>query len=468
VKRNKTFIKYTISGFIVLALLALLTACGENSRKKEPVEIKVWHTYVEQMQRAMDDLIAEFNETVGAREGIVVRVTGVANAAVLNEKLIAAAEKDAGAPELPDLAVAYPSVAKSLLSHGALADLTALFTKEELERYIPEFLEEGKFAGDALYLLPVAKSTEVLYVNKTFFDRFAAATGINLGFMETFEGIAFAAGVYRQWTDDQTPDIPGDGKTFFYSDRLFNYIMTGMAQMGEGFLSDGKMNLSSWAFSHAWNSWFVPAAEGSFALYNDYGDYLAKSGEVVAVIGSSAGAMFYPDSITWPDNTKENVEFIVLPYPVFSGGKKISIQRGGGMLITKSTPERERAAAIFLKWFTEPKQNLAFATASGYMPVTKEALKTFAESEILKQVGNDYVRKAIVTSLRMQQDYGFYSSPNFEGFEELQKKFTELMLKAAGEARRGTGPLDAEKALGEFLRQLPQEKRNDITQEGEL
>ena len=52
-------------------------------------------------------------------------------------------------------------------------DLNQYFTPQELSAYIPEFLEEGRLNGDHLYVFPTAKSTEVLFVNTTIFDRFA-------------------------------------------------------------------------------------------------------------------------------------------------------------------------------------------------------------------------------------------------------------------------------------------------------
>ena len=48
----------------------------------------------------------------------------------------------------------------------------------------------------------------------------------------------------------------------------------------------------------------------------------SKTGEIVCSLGSTAGILFYGDSITYPDNTIEAVTYNILPYPVFRGGKK--------------------------------------------------------------------------------------------------------------------------------------------------
>ena len=61
-----------------------------------------------------------------------------------------------------------------------LVDLTQYFTDEELLAYMPTFLEEGKLGKDGLYVFPTAKSTEVLFVNTTIFNRFAQTQGLDL------------------------------------------------------------------------------------------------------------------------------------------------------------------------------------------------------------------------------------------------------------------------------------------------
>ena len=52
------------------------------------------------------------------------------------------------------------------------------------------------------------------------------------------------------------------------------------------------------------------------------------------------------------------------------------------MCVTKSSKEKEYAAAIFLKWFTQPQQNLYFISSTGYLPVTEEAYGEMMSQEI--------------------------------------------------------------------------------------
>jgi multiple sugar transport system substrate-binding protein len=430
-----------------LSLLGIFSSffflsCGNPNRPspKKPVTLTVWHTYVEQMKTGFDKLADEFNATVGARQGITVTVTSVANASIVNEKLLMAANGDPGAPEFPDMAVAYPSIAVTLARKGLLMDFASQFSKDEIHQYVDEFIEEGTIAGK-LHLLPVSKSTEVLFVNKTIFDRFAKAAGVTLNDLETFEGIIDAAEKYYVWSG---------GKTFYYPDALFNYTMIGMEQMGEPFVKDEKLNVSSPGFKRIWNSYYGPAANGLVAIFNNFGNYLAITGDVVAITSTSAGAMFYPNSVTYKDNTKEEVEFIVLPFPVFAGGEKVAAQRGGGMCVIKSTAPKEYAAAVFLKWFTSPEQNLRFTASTGYIPVTKQAFDDVSANS-LDTIDNELIKKAFLTALEMQKEYRFYIPPVFDGFDALQNRYIQEIQKGARDAKTSPYAVDSDKALFEFI-----------------
>lgn len=45
---------------------------------------------------------------------------------------------------------------------------------------------------------------------------------------------------------------------------------------------------------------------------------------------------------------------------------------GGGCGLGTGTEAEINGAVTFLKWFTEPQNNIAFAVESGYLPVTTE------------------------------------------------------------------------------------------------
>lgn len=404
-----------------LALTLALAGCAGGDKSplnpKEPVTLTMWHNFGGSMQETMDELIDEFNSTVGREQGIVINVTAISSSAELQKSLNMIAAGDPGAPEMPHIATSYPKTAILFQQKGMLANLDDYFTGEELAGYIPSFVEEGRFA-DGLYVFPIAKSTEILYLNQTIFDRFSAATGVGLDSLSTFEGLAEAAQAYYDWTDGETPDVPGDGKAFYAADSWLNLAQAGMMQQGDSLFVEEALNLDSSAYGHVWETVCPPLLTGAFANYDGYSSDLSKTGDLVCSTGSSAGILFYGDTITYKGGRVEQVEYSILPFPVFEGGEKLAIQRGNGMMVAKSDEAHEYASAVFLRWFTAPEQNMRFIASTGYLPVTQDAFENRMGPEIEKV--EDYrIKKMLVAVTEMYENYEFFVAPTFEAFDSL-------------------------------------------------
>ncbi len=92
----------------------------------------------------------------------------------------------------------------------------------------------------ALLVFPVAKSTEILFVNKTIFDRFFSRywsfyeQSHHLG-KDLFD----LSDTYYEWSDAGTPDVEGDGKSMFVHDYHFNYFQVGSRVTGDRFFLMG-------------------------------------------------------------------------------------------------------------------------------------------------------------------------------------------------------------------------------------
>jgi multiple sugar transport system substrate-binding protein len=422
------------SVIILLLLLTFITGYGRDSllNPNDPVIITLWHNYGGQMEKSMNDLVDEFNSNVGIKQGIIINITSVSSSSALYDKIVSSSEGDPGSSQLPNITTGYPKSALALLKNDKLLDLNDYFSVSELDEYLPSFIEEGTISGK-LSVFPTAKSTEVLFLNKTLFERFSDATGISIETLSTFEGISEAAIKYYEWTDSQTPDIPNDGKSFYTSDSWFNIAQVGMNQLGDSFIINETLNYSD-NYKKIWDFYFQAAVRGGFAIYDGYSSDLAKTGEIVCSTGSTAGILFYGNTITYQDNTIEDVEYEILPYPVLKGGNKVAIQRGGGMIVTKSTKEKEDASIEFLKWFTAPDQNMRFISETGYLPVTKNAFETIIDENIDKSI-NDNVKKLLNTAVIMYKEYDFYTPPVFDEFDSMEKAYTERIKQAAHDAR---------------------------------
>ncbi len=441
----------------VLLMLTCLAGCQSTQKldPKNPVALTMWHNYGGDMQASMDYLIDQFNTTVGKEQGIVIDVTAISSSAELNESLVMIANGDPGAPEMPDIFTGYPKIAVQFQEKGMLADLDSCFTADELSAYVDAFVEEGRLADGGLYVFPLAKSTEILYLNQTLFDAFAAETGASADQLATFEGLAELSRQYYQWTDAKTPDVPNDGKQFYSSDAWFNVAEVGMAQLGADIFDEaGALALDSDEYEHIFETIYAPAVEGGFAVYDGYSSDLSKTGDLVCSTGSSAGILFYGDTITYADGTVENVEYSILPYPVFEGGTKTALQRGGGLMVAKTDEKKEYAASVFLKWLTAPEQNMRFISKTGYLPVTRQAFEQDMDA-YLGTVEDVRIQKMLTAVLSMYDEYAFFTAPNLSDFDAVsksyEKKFKSLLTEQHAAYEQGNS-LSAQDALAQMSR----------------
>lgn len=402
----------------LIAVLLFCTGCSNTVTKEEvPTTITVWHVYGGQTDSPLNDLIDQFNQTVGKQKQINVQVTSVSNTNTIHELVLAAANEEPGAPELPDLFISYPKTVLALPDDSILVDYKDYFSEEELSDFIPAFIEEGTI-DDHLVIFPVAKSTEIMFINQTIFDRFSQETGISMEDLDTWEGLYKAAETYAEWTDAQTPDIPGDAKAMFVHDYYFNYFQVGVESLGEDFFQGDKLAFGP-IFQTVWEPLAQAAFKGGVWLKGGYATESIRTGESIVSVASSASILYYSDVVTYSDNTSEDITIVSRPCPVFENGEKLVMQRGAGFCTVRSTPEREQAAVTFLKWLTEPEHNVEFVTRTGYMPVTRSAFENELPKAIEELESAKYV-SLYQAYLDTQKNYEFYVPPQLQSYLSLE------------------------------------------------
>lgn len=357
---------------------------------KEPVKIIVWNYYNGIQKDAFDVLVKEFNETEGKEKKIQVESVSKGSIQNLIEALRQSEAKEVGAAELPNVFNTYPDFAVENAQDELIADLEPYLTEDEIKQYRNEFIEEGRLGQDkGLKIFPIAKSTEILMVNGTLWDSFAEKTGAKLSDLSSWEGVAETAENYYNYTDALT-SMEDDGKAFFGRDALANYIFVGSKQLGSEILqqnADGKEQicLNKAILKKIWDCYYIPYVKGYYAKNGKYATDDAKTGDIIAFVGSTVSASYFPQEIEYPDGRLASARCIVLPLPNFKGTKPYCIQQGAGMSVIKSDELHESASVIFLKWITQEDRNISFCIESGYLPVKKTAYDFTLWEKVLKQ-----------------------------------------------------------------------------------
>ena len=450
------------------ALTLSLAACGGSAvsgpkntapTNAKPVTITVWSYYNGDQLETFSKLVDEFNATVGKEQNITVEASSQGSVNDLETNVLAAAEGKVGAAEMPNIFSAYADTCYAVDQMGLVADLSGYLTDEEKAAFPESYLTEGDFDDNGtIKIFPVAKSTELLFLNDTDWQAFAAATGATYEDLSTMEGLVATAGKYYDWTDARTA-APDDGKALFGRDAMANYMLIGAKELGSTLftMENGKMtvNLTEDVARKLWENYYVPFVKGWFAGEGRFRSDDIKTGNVLAYVGSNSSATFFPKQVQVSDTESHDIELKVLPTPHFEGCEKVSVQQGAGMAVAKTTDAEVEASVVFLKWFTQPENNIAFAVGSGYLPVTHAANDMDAiHSSGLALTGN--MENVLMEAVDAVNTNELYTTKAFEGGTDARSKLNYSMSdiatadRATVEERLAAGE-SAEEAEAEFL-----------------
>lgn len=415
-----------IIAIILTAVMTVLVFGGCQKTlldPKEPVTLTMWHVYGEQADSPMNRLVEEFNRTVGKEQGIIINVSSMSSSAQIGEKLLSAQKGEAGAMEMPDLFFCHNNNAAELGAENLL-DWKDVFTDEELDNYVPEFLEDGTVDGH-LSVFPVSKSTHLLFIAGTQFERFSAATGVTYGSLSTWDGFLDAAEKYYEYSN---------GKPFCALDFPIRAVELNAMEQGHDdfYTAEGWYDLENEAFKASYMKFATAIAKGHIIVSDLYSNTQVMTGEVMAGLGSTASILYYNDTVTYPDNTSEPMDLQIMPPPSAEGTDLLVTQAGVGLCAYKTTDQKAEAAEVFARWLTEAERNLEFCVETGYMPANKASFDKIGDhefkSESYKNLYNAIAEvNSRATAVREPSFPGYYSKiySLYDALREEQKTMPE-------------------------------------------
>lgn len=418
---------------LCMSMFLLLSGCSDNDYgldPSNPTTITVWHYYASSQKIAFDKLVQEFNTTYGKEQGIRVEALSQGSINNLGEALLASAQNKVGAAPMPDVFSSYADTATEINAIAPLADVKEYLSKAEIEEYVEAYMNEGKIANDdRILLFPTAKATEVMFLNKTEWDKFADATGVTTDELKTWEGLIRVSEQYYTYSG---------GQAFFSRDALANYMLVGAKQLGNELftIKDGKasLQLNEATIRKLWDNFYVPYTSGYFVKAGNYATDDLKTKDIIALVGSSSGATFFPTSVSNNENVVENIDYMILPVPNFEGHDPYVVQQGAGMAISETDETREYASILFLKWFSESSRNTAFAASASYLPVKDKANNPEALQATLK-AENLEIKPIVLDTLKVSMEQIknstlYYSLPFSNSNQARNTLETSMMNKA--------------------------------------
>ena len=436
----------------LVLMMSLLAACGgeqkpvaEQSSPKgnfqvpeggydgSAVTIKFYTTMGSNLTPVLETYIAEFNKLY---PNITVEYTSVGNYDDCRDQI--STEITVG--NQPNVAYCYPdhvamyNLANAVVTLDDLIASTATvthpdgttevlgLTQEQIDDFIPAYYNEGREFGDGLmYTMPMSKSTEVLYYNKTFFEE----NGITVP--TTWEELEAVCAQIKAIDPNSIP-LGYDSEANWFITMTEQQQSPYTSAEGDHYLFDNEQNH---AYIKMFNSWYQKGYLTTQTLYGTYtsGLFISQEGtRSYMSIGSSAGATHqrpkkidgeYPFEVGITSIPQMNAE-----------NKKVISQGPSRCIFAKENPQEVIASWLFVKYLTTTVAFQAeFALASGYVPVLKSVAEHPIYAENLANAdGYDYITSLAAKVCMEQADY-YYTSPAFNGSSEARDQVGALLSK---------------------------------------
>ena len=347
------------------------------------------------------------------------------------------------AGEQPNIAYCYPdhvalyNVAKKVvpldnLINSQLSVTDALgntgilgLTEEQKADFIEGYYKEGAAFDEkgTMYTLPMSKSTEALYYNKTFFEE------NNLSVPTTWEEMEKVCEAIKAIDPDCVP---------LGYDSEANWFITMCEQYGSDYtsLEDGEHfkfnNETNRGFVKMFRDWHQKGYVTTEAIYGSYtsGLFTKTEGQrCYMVIGSTGGASYQtPPEV---DGKPLFETGMATPPQVNPDAPKV-ISQGPSLCIFESENPMEVVASwLFMKFLTT---NVAFqaefSMASGYAPVIKSVQENATYQAWLDKASGYNNLTALSVKLALSQSDAYFVSPAFNGSSVARDQVGILMQDA--------------------------------------
>ena len=405
---------------------------GNNSG--DQIVVKFWHANGQAIQQTIQQMIDSFE---AEHPNVTVEQTSAGN----YDQLLSNVKDYIQTGDIPAIVQTYPDHVSAYLHSQSVVDLNEYIYDEEVgfdalgidpSVYVPNFYAEGSLYGsDAMYSLPLNKSTEVVYYNQDIFakyDWFVTVLGLNSSDVyskyapvaydaegninadereikddfiwnptwQDFEKIGAAFKTTAEYAAKIAEGKMASGFGYDSEDNLFITLTQQFAALDENeaygprgeqaytrFGSTGDLVNGEFTFLNADNKYARQAVQyfkdqvdlSHFAtsgiLGANYCSDAFKDGQIVITCGSSAGATY---------NNGSTFKTGVATYPQLEGtpeDKYQVIQQGTNItLLDQVDDEVEKYAWLFMLHMINFENSLKFSTSTSYFPIRTDVYES--------------------------------------------------------------------------------------------
>jgi len=384
------------------------------------VEVVFYHTMGSNLSTVLNAYIEDFNKLY---PNITITSSQIGNYDDVRDQI----STEITVNGQPNIAYCYPDHVALYNLAGAVATLDSLIdseievtradgtteilglTEDQKNDFIEGYYNEGRQFGDGLmYSMPLSKSTEVLYYNKTFFD----ANGLKVP--ETWAELEEVCKKIKEIDPNSIP-LGYDSEANWFITMCEQYKSPYTSATGDHFLFDNETNHS---FIKTFRDWYKKGYLTTQTIYGAYTSGLfVSTNEVKSYmsIGSSAGATHQRPAADSEGNYPFEVGIATIPQ-VDANNKKVISQGPSVCVFKKDNPQEVIASWLFVKYLTTNVDFQAeFSMASGYVPVIKSVSENAAYAEFIANADGGNFISALSAKVCLEQQDAYYTSPAFNG-----------------------------------------------------
>ena len=420
------------------------------------VTVKFYHTMGANLTAVLDTYIAEFNKIY---PNITIEYTSVGNYDDVRDQV--STEITVG--NQPNIAYCYPDHVALYNLAGAVTQLDNLIdseitvtradgttetlglTAEQKNDFIAGYYNEGKQFGDGLmYTLPMSKSTEVLYYNKTFFEE------NNLTVPTTWEEMEQVCAAIKAIDPTSIP-LGYDSESNWFITMCEQYQSPYTSATGDHFLFNNEINRG---FVKMFRDWYQKGYVTTQTLYGAYTSGLFTTLDGIRSymsIGSSAGANYQRPAAGEDGSYPFEVGIATIPQ-VNAEAPKVISQGPSLCIFQKDNAQEVVASWLFVKFLTTNVEFQAeFGMASGYVPVLKSVGSNPVYADFIASADGGKYIAALSAKVCLEQESAYYTSPAFNGSSTARSQVGTLLSKCLAAADGGDADAMIEEAFQDAI-----------------
>ena len=309
---------------------------------------------------------------------------------------------------------------------------------------IDKYLNEGRI-GEHYYALPYMRSTEALYINKTYVEKL----GYDVPDVVTWDYIWEVSEAAMKKDADDNFVINGQNVMIpFIYKSTDNMMIQMLHQQNAGYsTASGEVLLFNDNTREILEEISKHSATKAFSTFkiSSYPANFLNAGQCIFAVDSTAGSTWMgpdaPLSDICSDDIISGIEVVVRPIPQFDVSNPVMISQGPSICVfNKADPQEVLASWMFAQFLLTDEVQIAYAETEGYIPVTSKAQNNAEYTDYLSRSGEDndtyYSIKIETTRLLLNNIDNTFVTPVFNGSASVRDAAGQLIEKTVTSTRR--------------------------------